>query len=809
MPPCASAVSKTLDRIKSAYGNSKKLQRILEKWVPRTRWQEIDDSLIRDLCFLDEDIALSILSQLKEARHSISRINSDSMFIKTNISTPDGHDTFELDALLDSGATGCYLSERFVTTNGLKLITLPRPIPVYNADGSLNRSGSIKHVVDVVVTIKNHTERLHFSVTNLGSSDVILGYSWLKAHNPIVDWSTSDLCFTRCPAACNSVSPTCVTTDPDHIRAIHTHNTTDDPELTWTTAIADELDDGETMLVVDIKGAEEDYLRSITVKDSIHLVNEQRCRAASEPDRYVKEFETVFAEKEFDQLPPERPWDHAIELKPDAEPITSKVYPLAKSEQAELDKFIKDHLRTGRIRPSKSPIASPFFFVKKKDGSLRPVQDYRKLNAMMIRNQYPLPLISELMDKLKGAKYFTKLDVRWGFNNIRIKKGDEYKAAFITNRGLFEPLVMFFGLMNSPATFQNMMNDLFKDLIRDGGVIIYMDGILIFTNNLATHRRLTREVLQILKDNNLYLKPEKCEFEKEEVEYLGVLVSQGSLRMSPSKVDAIASWPVPNSKRELQQFLSFLNFYRRFIRNFAHLAAPLNHLTGNVPWNWTPVEHTAFLAFRDAALDGPTLALPLDDAPLRIEADSSGYATGGVLTQRQGDHWRPVAFYSKSLSDVERNYDVHNRELLSIMRALADWRRYILGSAHPVEIHSDHSNLQYFMKSQRLNRRQARWTLELADYNFTLGYEDNANVTLLKPHLISLVETAVVTPDFLDDICGRQDEVMPKARQRLPGWSVSDGIALWHGRVYVPDFMNLRQRIMHANHDSIMIGHPG
>jgi hypothetical protein len=176
---------------------------------------------------------------------------------------------------------------------------------------------------------------------------------------------------------------------------------------------------------------------------------------------YLHEYEEVFNKASFDVLPEHKIWDHAVELIPQAVPRFCKVYPLAMNEQKELDMFLEENLRTGRIRPSKSPMASPVFFIKKKDGSLRLVQDYRALNELTIKNRYPLPLISELINQLKGAKYFTKLDVRWGYNNVRIKEGDEWKAAFRTNRGLFEPLVMFFGLTNSPATFQTMMNDIF------------------------------------------------------------------------------------------------------------------------------------------------------------------------------------------------------------------------------------------------------------------------------------------------------------------------------------------------------------
>jgi hypothetical protein len=212
-------------------------------------------------------------------------------------------------------------------------------------------------------------------------------------------------------------------------------------------------------------------------------------------------YEAVFTKNTFSELPDKRPWDHAIELKPGSQPVNCKIYPLAPQEQIELDAFLKENLDTGRIRPSKSPMASPFFFVKKKTGDLRPVQDYRKLNEMTIKNRYPLPLIRELIDKLKKKKWFSKFDVRWGYNNIRIKEGDEWKAAFRTNRGLFEPTVMFFGLTNSPATFQSFMNHILRDLIDEGKVVVYLDDILVFTETLEEHRDTVKRVLQILKDN--------------------------------------------------------------------------------------------------------------------------------------------------------------------------------------------------------------------------------------------------------------------------------------------------------------------
>jgi len=252
---------------------------------------------------------------------------------------------------------------------------------------------------------------------------------------------------------------------------------------------------------------------------------------------------------------------------------------LAPTEQKELDQFLKENLETSRIHLSKSLMASLVFFIKKKDGTLWLVQDYRALNAMTVKNKYPLPLISKLINKLRGAKYFTKLDVQWEFNNVQMKEGDEWKATFRTNRGLFEPLVMFFGLCNSLATFQTMMDNIFNNLIMKGVVVVYLDDILIFTETLKEHQRVTRRVMELLLKNNLFLKPEKCEFEKTEVEYLGVIISQNSIKMDPVKVAGVTEWPTPSNRKEVQSFLGFTNFYRRFIQGFSHLAHPLFDLT--------------------------------------------------------------------------------------------------------------------------------------------------------------------------------------------------------------------------------------
>lgn len=260
------------------------------------------------------------------------------------------------------------------------------------------------------------------------------------------------------------------------------------------------------------------------------------------PKEY-REFTKVFLEQESQWLPAHKPWDHAIDLVPGAsDSICTKIYPMSLTEQEELNHFLDENLAKGYIEPSKSPMASPVFFIKKKDGKLRFVQDYRKLNEITVKNRYPLPLVTDIIGRLQSSRFFTKFDVHWGYNNVRIKAGDEWKAAFATNCGLYEPKVMFFGLTNSPATFQALMDNIFHDLITKGQVSVYLDDILIFSKELSEHWATVKEVLRRLQENDLYLQLEKCEFEKEEMDYLGLIVGRGRVRMNPGKVKAVEEW---------------------------------------------------------------------------------------------------------------------------------------------------------------------------------------------------------------------------------------------------------------------------
>ncbi|SJL18309.1 uncharacterized protein ARMOST_21895 [Armillaria ostoyae] len=640
------------------------------------------------------------------------------------------------------------------------------------------------------LTIGDHAERIDLAVTDLGPKDLYLGHDWLKRHNPVINWETGTVIFGRCQCVKNPFPL------PDA-----------DPDDRWD----EELEDGDVILAVNME--EEIVIRAV------HHAND--LAAAANADKPTKTFEEMvppdyrsfrdlFSKENFDELPERKPWDHAIELVPNARStLDCKVYPLNRNEQEQLDKFLDENLDSGRIKESKSPFASPFFFVKKKDGSLRPVQDYRKLNEMTIKTDTPSPSFPNSSTSSRGPSTSP---------SSTIKEGDEHKAAFRMNRGLFEPTVMFFGLTNSPATFQWMMNDIFKDLISEGKVTIYLDDILIFTKDLDEHRRIVRRVLQKLRENKLFLKAEKCEFEVLETEYLGVIISEGQVCMDPVKLAGIAEWPTPTKKKELQSFLGFTNFYRKFIKNYSKVVRALTQLTGNAEWTWGAAQNQAFQQLKKQMAEDIILS---PSRPAR--------------TLQKGK-WRPVAFMSKALTATERNYEIYDKELLAIMLALAEWRHYLMGALEDVEIWTDHQNLQYFRKPQKLNRRQARWVTELAEYHFVLkhkpgtanvkadllsrrsdhdqGEDDNGDITVLSPeHFRAMIMPTISETHERVRTATRQKELWDKgiaaSLDHERGVTEKDGILYYDNRVYVPRHSSLRGEIIAQSHNHITAGHPG
>ncbi|CCO34909.1 Retrotransposable element Tf2 155 kDa protein type 2 [Rhizoctonia solani AG-1 IB] len=515
------------------------------------------------------------------------------------------------------------------------------------------------------------------------------------------------------------------------------------------------------------------------------------------------------------------------------------------SETAALKEHIDSELAAGKICPSTSPAGVPVMFVKRDDGRLCLVVDYRRLNAITIKDGYALPRQDELIEKLCHAKIFTKLDLRNGYNNIRIKEGDKWKAAFRTKYGHFEPTVMQFGLSNTPAVFQRFMNNRFRDLL-DITVIMYLDNILIFSNSREKHKQHVTEVLSCLQKHNLFCNPSKCVFFVTEVTYIGQVITPEGISMEQKKVKAIQEWPEPKNVKQVQSFLGFANFYRRFVHDFSCLARPPTPLTQkDQPWVWEAAQKEAFQQIKIAISQEPVLAHPDESLPYTLETDASGTAMGAVLWQRKNDGClHPVAFMPASFSPAELNYDTHDKELLAIICTFEHWRIFLEGTEHPVTVLTDYKNLEYWKSARMFNRHHARWHLILASYSFVLAYQPGkqsqkpdalsryadhneidhspqimlpetqlegfgAEITTL---LLEQIKEALQDSPSLDTVmaAAADPDSMPHSiAAKFKNYTLQDSLLLYQGRIVVPDEAEIKQQLLSHFHDSPGSGHQG
>lgn len=561
-------------------------------------------------------------------------------------------------------------------------------------------------------------------------------------------------------------------------------------------------------------------------------------------DRWVREFPEVLRDDLPPGLPPQRPWDHEIPLVPGAVPYYASARRTSDEEDKWLDAELAELLRRGVIRACSSSFAAPILFVKKKDGTPRMCIDYRGLNARTQRNRYPLPLVDTCLDRIHGARFFSKFDLKSGFHQLRIAEADVHKTAFSTRRGLFEWLVCPFGLADMPATFQKMMDDIFGDLI-DKGLQVYMDDILIATKTLAEHERLTREVLTRLRLHGLVVRPDKCVWCSDTVEFLGHRITPAGLLPATDKVSVIREWSLPSSTTELRGFLGVCNFVRRYIPRYSDLAAPLFDLLTRPVGTalvWSVDARAAFAALKTALLAPPALRIPDPAAPFAIAADASGVASGAVLLQHDSVQWLPVAFTGHKFSATERNWAIGDREMFAALHALRVWSHYVRG--RPVRVFTDHAPLTSFFSTTELKPRHARWAGELSgDFDARFEYHKGTSELLAIPDAISrfaadpaapanvaaasaaaaaprlslaaFAEGLQDDPEFAAAIvmCNAPadqpvpDSVPFKISRFRSCWSFQDGVLRFEDRVCVPP--RLRQTVLDDVHGTPASGHFG
>ena len=529
----------------------------------------------------------------------------------------------------------------------------------------------------------------------------------------------------------------------------------------------------------------------------------------------LERFPAIFAEPS--TLPPSRNIQHHIHLLPHTVPINVRPYRYPHFQKSEIERQISAMLTTGIIQPSHSPFSSPILLVKKKDGTWRCCVDYRALNAVTVKDRFPMPTIDELLDDLGRASWFSKLDLRQGFHQIRMAEEDAHKTAFRTHQGQYEFLVMPFGLCNAPSTFQAAMNDALQPFLRRF-VAVFFDDILVYSPDLSSHVSHLEAVLSALADREFLLKQSKCSFAQRELNYLGHIISSQGVAPDPDKIAAMLEWPLPTCSTSLRGFLGLTGFYRKFVKGYAAIAAPLNSLLRKDKFAWSPDAHQAFRQLQQAMTETPVLANPNFLIPFTLETDASGTAMGAVLLQEG----HPIAYYSKALCPRLQRASAYVRELHAITSAVRKWRHYLLGNSFIIL--TNHKSLKDLMSQTIQTPEQQTYLCKLLGFDYTIKYKPGAaNVvadalsrispaeatclTLTAPHFLflqNLRQALLLDPQYVALLQDIRDHPT-----NHPDITTHQDLLFRHGRVWIPFATPFTRVLLEEFHSSPLGGHTG
>jgi len=673
--------------------------------------------------------------------------------------------------LVDSGSSHSFISTNLASKFN-DLTTLTHPMAVRVADGnSICCTSELSGAEWSVQGISFHSD---LRVIPLGCYDMIVGMDWLQAFSPMkVDWVNK---WISIPYGTRHVRLQGIPPDSGSVSLIQ--------------------------------------LLNIAASEPSSQSEHQQIPI--EIQQLIDEFADLFAEPT--ELPPRRHCDHHIPLVPGATPVAMRQYRYKPALKDEIEKQVSEMLHSGLIRPSNSPFSSPVLLVRKKDNTWRFCVDYRMLNALTVKTKFPIPVVDELLDELSHAKWFTCLDLRAGFNQIRLAPGEEFKTAFQTHWGQFEYNVMSFGLTGAPNTFQGAMNSTLLSLLRKCA-LVFFDDILIYSPTFDAHIHHLRQVFQLLAADQWKVKFSKCQFGKQSISYLGHIVGNGGVSTDPSKIQSVQLWPQPNDVKELRRFLGLAGYYRKFVKNYAAIARPLTDLLKkNCLFVWTQAHTAAFQALKDALVSAPVLALPDFSKQFHIQTDASDSGVGAVLLQ----DGHPLAFVSKSLGPRTSALSTYEKEFLAILVAVEHWRSYLQHAEFI--IFTDQRSLMH-VTDQRLHTQwQLKMYHKLSGLQYKIVYKpgiSNSAADALSRHPsppAQLQAVSVCTPTWLADLVAGYDQdpdsqellkqlaVHPDAR---PPFRLVDGVIRYSGRIWVGANVTLQQRIISALHASAIGGHSG
>ncbi|GJU53081.1 putative reverse transcriptase domain-containing protein [Tanacetum coccineum] len=683
--------------------------------------------------------------------------------------------------LFDTGADRSFISTAFSSLIDIIPTTLDHGYDVELADGRIIWVNTL--IRGRTLNFLNHPFNIDLMPVEMGSFDIIIGMDWLAKYHAVI---VCDEKLVRVPFG-------------DKTLIFHGDGSNNGHEsrlnIISCTKAQKYLLEGCPI-----------FLAQVTMKKAEDKSKEKQLEEVP----IVQDFPEVFPE-DLPGIPPTRQVEFQIDLIPGAAPVARAPYRLAPSEMKELSDQLKELSDKGFIRPSSSPWGAPVLFVKKKDGSFRMCIDYRELNKLTVKNRYPLPRIDDLFDQLQGSSIYSKIDLRSGYHQLRVREEDIPKTAFKTRYGHYEFQVMPFGLTNAPAVFMDLMNRVYKPYL-DKFVIVFIEDILIYSKNKEEHAEHLKLILELLKKEQLYAKFSKCEFWIPKVQFLGHVIDSQGIHVDPAKIESVKDWASPKSATEIRQFLGLAGYYQRFIEGFSKITKLMTKLT-------------------QKKINAPILALPEGNEDFIAYCDASIKGLGAVLMQRE----KVIAYASRQLKIHEKNYTTHDLELGAVVFALKIWRHYLYGTK--CTVFTDHKSLQHILDQKELNMRQRRWLELLSDYDCEIRYHPGkANVVAdalsrkerIKPLRVrALVMTIGLDlpkrileaqmearkPENLksEDVGGMliensKDPEKPRKEKLEPR---ADGTLCLNNRSWLPRYGDLRTLIMHESHKSKYSVHPG